>query len=74
MEKYLIGVKMKINDLNTHSRVSSILHLSQNFDFFEKTLEEFCDIDGECSGSKMIQVWNLNILIAFIIYNNLVII
>ena len=28
MEKYLIGVKMKINDLNTNSRVSGILHFS----------------------------------------------
>ena len=28
MENYLIGVKMKINDLNTNSRVSAILHLS----------------------------------------------
>ena len=28
MENYLIGVKMKINDLNTNSRVSGILHLS----------------------------------------------
>ena len=36
MEKYLIGVKMKINDLNTNSRVSSILHLSHKTWIFRK--------------------------------------
>ena len=35
MEKYLIGVKMKINDLNTNSRVSGILHFSYKT-FFRK--------------------------------------
>ena len=36
MEKYLIGVKMKINDLNTNSRVSAILHLSHKTWILEK--------------------------------------
>ena len=36
MENYLIGVKMKINDLNTNSRVSSILHLSHKTWIFRK--------------------------------------
>ena len=36
MEKYLIGVKMKINVLNTNSRVSGILHLSHKTLIFRK--------------------------------------
>ena len=39
MEKYLIGGEMKINDLNTNSRVSGILHLSHKTLIFGKTWE-----------------------------------